>query len=107
MNVPDREYYDIGDSPKGRPFQPGKDACQRLWHALVICDGKVHDIYDGDAEIGVGIRDRYSKKEMKIGSTIPQIRLSIRAGLKELFETTSGFELIPPPKVQLSRGLND
>lgn len=89
-----RKYWDVGNT---KVFRLSTKQCQNLLHALVMCDGRLHDSYSMEVRHG----------EVKPGVKTHQIdacfRISLPEGAEETFESIMGAgTLDPPPRISLN-----
>lgn len=95
MSKPERTYWDLGER---EPFRLSKDRCQRFMEALLLCDGKIHDLHSLD------VSHSSFKHGMKAHQVAVLFRISLPNGRADLFEEIMGEGeiLTDPPKIQVN-----
>ena len=86
-----RGYWDVGEIPAYITLTEKKLA--KLMKALILCDGKVHDIHCGEKKWGT------SDLKYKPRYCTALLRISLPLGAEQEFERISGLTLTSPPEV--------
>jgi hypothetical protein len=97
MKDPDRTYWYIGDR---NIFRLSKDRCQRLIHALLVCNGRIHDSQTFSLDHKTGkLLDG-----IPVGKADAIFSISIKKGTEDLFcEIISDPNCLEEPiKVQVN-----
>lgn len=84
-------YWDLGAVDILTPSQ--KNLASVL-NALILCDGKLHDVYSGEARDG---QWSYNTRSCSV-----LFRISLPANTKDRFEELSGHKLSEPPQISIN-----
>lgn len=91
-----RRYWDFGDQTI---FTLSKDKCHKFVHALVACDGQIHDSYSH----GFTWCEGQQEPGMKLHQIDVLFRISLPVGAEDKFEEIIGHKcLSEPPQIVLN-----
>lgn len=94
MSLGERKFWGVGDE---NIFRLSKDRCQDFVKALLICDGKIHDLFSLDVSHG---EIKYNMKPHMVAAVF---RISLPVGMEEKFESIMGKGwLEEPPQIQMN-----
>lgn len=87
-----RKYWDVGDD-FDKVFRLSKDRSQLFLKALLLCDGKIHDMYSLDVSNGE------IKYNMKVHQIAVLYRISLPENMESKFNEIMGEKYLSEPPI--------